>query len=151
MSTLLRKGLRPRRRSNVVARTLRNLGLGVWAGGAAFAATALRDLDEQRLLQARAAWRPVESAAVTAHLAGSTALGWAGRHRAWYQGGMPTAMLLDTVATAGALAAMAGRRRWPHADAAVALLAAGSLVAQAFMAEQQRPARTLQRLRRPWS
>lgn len=149
MSTLVR--LRPRRRSNVPARTLRNLGLAVWAGGAAFAATALHDLDEQHLRQARTAWRPVETAAVMAHLAGSAALGWAGRHRAWYQAGMPTAMLLDTAATAGALAAMAGRRRWRHADAAVALIAAGSLVAQAFMAEQQRPVRTLQRLRRPWS
>ena len=50
---------------------------------------------------------PAAFMAPAAHLSGSAALGWAGRHRGLAQASMPTAMIIDTAATAAAMACRA--------------------------------------------
>lgn len=146
--------LRPRRRQNVPARAARYVGLAAWFGGSVARALAVEPAsrsigdphERAELLHAIAArWRLVARPAIAAHVAGSAALGWAGRHRGVYQQGMPTAMVLDTGATlAGLVAGLAGgdMRRLGEP-----LLACGSLLAQGYLAEQQRPTPTLRRLR----
>lgn len=146
--------LRPRRRQNVPARAARYLGLAAWFGGSVARALAVEPAsrsiadpqERAELLHATAAqWRLVALPAIAAHVAGSAVLGWAGRHRGVYQQGMPTAMVLDTGATlAGLAAGLAGgdMRRLGEP-----LLACGSLLAQGYLAEQQRPTPTLRRLR----
>jgi hypothetical protein len=142
---LLRSTVRPRRRRNSVVRIARYLGLSVWFGGACAEAVVASRGGEQLAAEVRRRWAPVERVAVTGHLAGSTALGWAGRHRGWYQQGMPTAYLLDSAATVGALGATALRE--PQRRRLVPLLTLGSVLAQGFLPEQQRPAATVRRIR----
>lgn len=169
-ANLARSFVRPRKTSNALARSARYIGLFAWVGGAALQAVAVnragaafrRHPDEHPVFveAVRARWAPVEAAAICAHLVGSGALGWAGRHRAWAQRGMPTAMMLDTAATLAGLGVMTVRMwlrhaagtaasgratasRLARADALVPLLAAGSVAAQGYLAEQQRPGRTL--------
>lgn len=167
---MARSFVRPRKTSNALARSARYVGLFAWVGGAALQAGAVnragaafrRHPDEHPVFieAVRARWAPVEAAAICAHLVGSGALGWAGRHRAWAQRGMPTAMVLDTAATLAGLGVMTVRMWLRHAaapgasgratasrvargDALVPILAAGSIAAQGYLAEQQRPGRTL--------
>lgn len=149
--TLAISALRPRRPQNTVARAARYLGLSAWFGGALMGLTAIdraaaiiddRVAGSAFAVEARTRWTPVELVALAAHVAGSTALGWAGRHRGVAQQGMPTAMLVDTAGTVGAVAARAARlRAWEPALASV------SLVAQGYMADQQRPEPSLRRAR----
>lgn len=156
MTTVLGALVRPRRRRNTMARAARYVGLAAWFGGSVArvlavepAARAIADPQERTefLHTSGTRWRSVARPAIAAHLAGSTALGWAGRHRGVYQQGMPTAMVLDTAATLGSLVArgVAGNRR--AGGRAEPLLACGSLLAQGYLAEQQRPTPTLRRLR----
>lgn len=151
---------RPRRGQNTVARAARYLGLSAWFGGAVMrllaaepAAETIADPRERAafLHTTRTRWRPAAIPAVAAHVAGSAALGWAGRHRGAYQEGMPTAMAVDTAcstaAVAAGLAAGTVRGRPGFAGRLEPLLAGGSLLAQGYLAEQQRPSPTLGRLR----
>lgn len=146
-----------------MARSARYLGLFAWFGGTLMGLTgvergaqALPPMERRRF--ADDAWRrasPVVAAGMVAHVLGSAALGWAGRHRAWTQRGMPTAMVLDTLATTVGIAAWVAaerlRNRTPADPAAaaadhdgerrarvIALLGAGgSVLAQGYLAEQQ--------------
>jgi hypothetical protein len=81
---------------------------------------------------------------LAAHVAGSAALGWAGRHRGIAQQGMPTAMIVDTAASAVAVAAKVGGLR-----TLAPVLASVSVAAQGYLADQQRPGPSLRRLRAP--
>lgn len=170
---VLHKWSQPRHRQSTLARSLRNVGLATWFGGTLMGVVALNrqareitdPVQRARFLEgAWSRWRVPAALGVGMHLAGSTSLGWSGRHRAPLQKGMPRAMTADTAATAAALAAAAaasrmrrrtvraaaqdpGRverleRRWQRTEALVPLFAAGSLVAQAKLAEQQRPIQT---------
>lgn len=152
---VLREFIRPRRPSNIVARASRNLGLAAWFGGTAAELVGLDCADE-----VWRRWTPIAAAAITAHVVGSVALGWAGRHRAWMQRGMPTAMALDTLATTVGIGAWgvaerlrrqpatAESRRWARRARLTALAGAGgSLVAQAYLAERQRPLATVRQFR----
>lgn len=169
----VRAFLRPRRPRNRLARATRYLGLFAWVGGGLLQTMAVNRAGGAFADQAshqdfaaavRRRWAPVEAVAVTAHVTGSAALGWAGRHRAWFQRGMPTAMVLDTAATTAAVAAMVARNRLLSARSATGgggatdhsaaaaetvmpLLAAGSVAAQGYLAEHQRPWPTLTELR----
>lgn len=151
--TMSRLLLRPRRRQNTVARAARYVGLAAWFGGSAMRVLAVepaaRTIDDPHV---RAAFlgaigkrgRAVALPAIVGHVAGSAALGWAGRHRGIYQRGMPTAMVLDTACTAAALTTAFTGGRFRRLEP---LLTCGSLLAQGYLAEQQRPVPTLRRLR----
>ncbi|HVM13432.1 MAG TPA: hypothetical protein VM287_03780 [Egibacteraceae bacterium] len=165
---LVRAAARPRARQNRAARTARYLGLFAWFGGTAMNLIGVEPSAEEGGDLAEEAWRrwlPVAQGAIAAHVAGSAALGWSGRHRAWAQRGMPTAMALDTCATGVGIAAwLAGERlrrglasgvavrgrRGVRAARWLSLLGAGgSIAAQGFLAEQQRVTRTVKRARLP--
>jgi hypothetical protein len=149
--TLLTSALRPRRRQNTLARAARYLGLSAWFGGGLMGLTAIdraaATIDERAaravfVAEVRTHWTRAELVALAAHLAGSAALGWAGRHRGVAQQGMPTAMMVDTAATAAAVAAKAAGLKILEPA-----LASVSVVAQGYLADQQRPGTSLRRLR----
>ncbi|HVM00403.1 MAG TPA: hypothetical protein VM324_14010 [Egibacteraceae bacterium] len=163
-SVLARAVSRPRRRRNSAARAVRYIGLFAWFGGTALHLAgegAARDGGRRLAEEAARRWSAVRAAAVAAHVAGSAALGWAGRHRGWAQRAMPTAMILDTASTAvgiggqwvaqglsGASPGVPGgtpalrAARW-----AVLVGAGGSVLAQGYLAEQQRTVRSVRKAR----
>lgn len=147
MAVVLPAFIRPRSSQNTVVRAVRYLGLAAWVGGGLARAVATGRSAEDGGGKA-GGWERVARVAIAAHLWGSAALGWAGRHRGLAQQGMPTAMLLDTAATAFALTARTvTRRRGTSPSFAEPLLAAGSIAAQGYLAEQQRPLASAHRFR----
>lgn len=91
-----------------VARTLNTVGLAAWFGGSLMGAAALRGSD-RRALQAEhdvwKRWSPIQSAAIAAHLVGSTKLSTTNKGRLLAQRGVGKVSLVKTLCTAGALGA----------------------------------------------
>ncbi|HEX2076034.1 MAG TPA: hypothetical protein VHF92_19820 [Geodermatophilus sp.] len=99
-----------------VLRSLHDLGLAAWFGGNLMGAVGLnraaseaRDPGERTRLSSAgwAAWRPLQAAAIGAHLAGSIGMLQADRGRVAVQPGAATDTAVKTVLTAAALVATA--------------------------------------------
>lgn len=91
-----------------VARTLNTVGLAAWFGGSLMGAAALRGTDRQALEAEHDAWKrwsPVQTAAIAAHLVGSTKLATTNKGRLLAQRGVGKVSVVKTACTAGALAA----------------------------------------------
>ena len=91
-----------------VARTLNTVGLAAWFGGSLMGAAALRGSDRRSLEaehDAGTRWTPIQSAAIAAHLVGSTKLATTNKGRLLAQRGVGKVSLVKTLCTAGALGA----------------------------------------------
>lgn len=105
---------------NTVMRSLHDIGLAAWFGGSLMGAVGLngatRNAVKEPGLAARiasagwAAWTPVNTAAIGAHLAGGAGLLGANSARVAYQSGVGASTLAKTALTGTALAATAYSR-----------------------------------------
>jgi hypothetical protein len=115
-------------RSNLLARSVNDLGLAAWFGGALMGATAVnrapRDIDEvavraQVVDGVWRRWRPVDAAAVAATAIGGALLTVGNRERVVAQRGVASLSVVKTAVTLAAVAASAwsgwsGRRIAGH-------------------------------------
>jgi hypothetical protein len=91
-----------------VARSLNTVGLAAWFGGSLMGAAALRGTSRQAIdaeHQVWKRWSTVQTAAVGAHLLGSTKLATTNKGRLLAQRGVGKVSLVKTLCTAGALGA----------------------------------------------
>ena len=91
-----------------VARTLNTVGLAAWFGGSLMGAVALRGSDRPSLEAEHEVWKrwsPLQTAAIGAHLVGSTKLATTNKGRLLAQRGVGKVSLVKTLCTAGALGA----------------------------------------------
>lgn len=156
------------------ARALDRVGLAAWFGGSLVGTVALAsgsddgDLEYENKVWRR--WSPVQTAAITAHLAGSAKLAMTNKGRLGAQRGVPSAAIVKGVCSVGALgatfyASRLGRkvyaeaqqrgeadpsaegsstiRRLRKVQIAVPVLTGAMIVADARLGEQQRPTEVL--------
>lgn len=104
---------------NTVIRSLHDLGLGAWFGGALAGAVGINgasaDLPDERMrLRVASAgwdrWTPVNLTAIAAHLVGSAGLAYANKSRIAAQRGVGASSLAKTALTAAALGVTAYSR-----------------------------------------
>jgi hypothetical protein len=116
--------------TNILSRSLHDVGLAAWFGGTLFGATGLNEAAARRAGRDDAAkvasagwqaWTPVNLAAIGAHVVGATGLLLGNKSRAAAQRGVGSASMVKTVVLGVSLAATAysrvlGERVIAHQD-----------------------------------
>ena len=105
--------------TNIISRSLHDVGLAAWFGGTLFGATGLNESASKQAGTGDAAkvasagwdaWTPVNLAAIGAHLVGSVGVLLANKGRVGGQSGVGTATIAKTAVLAASLAATAYSR-----------------------------------------
>jgi hypothetical protein len=96
-------------RSNLLARSVNDLGLAAWFGGALMGATAVRAAapDDAMGHEVERRWRPLQAAAIGASIVGGTVLTIGNRERVLAQRGVASLSALKSAVTLAGVAAAA--------------------------------------------